>query len=109
MERWQGHAGIPKTFVTGRSGWCWTTDASPRRMAGDHLDRPESGRSPRDPAAVGRRTQIDKDERPGLTTEERERLMQLEREDPEVRRASQPQLKSAAPFFGAELDGRHPR
>jgi transposase len=55
-----------------------------------------------------RRTQINKGERPGLTTEERERLMQLERENRELRRANEI-LKSAAAFFGAELDGRHPR
>jgi transposase len=55
-----------------------------------------------------RRTQIDKGERPGLTTEERERLMQLERENRELRRANEI-LKSAAAFFGAELDGRPPR
>ena len=55
-----------------------------------------------------RRTQIDAGERPGLTTDERERLKQLERENRELRRANEI-LKSAAAFFGAELDGRHPK
>ena len=41
--------------------------------------------------------------RQGLTTEERERLRQLERENRELRRANEI-LKSAAAFFGAELD-----
>ena len=55
-----------------------------------------------------RRAQIDTGERPGLTTEERERLKQLERDNRELRRANEI-LKSAAAFFGAELDGRRTR
>jgi transposase len=54
-----------------------------------------------------RRTEIDEGSRPGLTTEERERLKALERENRELRRANEI-LKSAAAFFGAELD-RQPR
>src|ERR1039458_7389606 len=69
---------------------------------------PKVGGHPETPRLLVRRTQIDKGERPGLTTEERERLMQLERENRELRRANEI-LKSAAAFFGAELDGRHPR
>jgi len=41
--------------------------------------------------------------RPGLTTDERARLSQLEKENRELRRANEI-LKSAAHFFGAELD-----
>ncbi len=55
-----------------------------------------------------RRAQVDAGQRPGLTTEERERLRQLERENRELRRANEI-LKSASAFFAAELDGRHPR
>jgi len=55
-----------------------------------------------------RRAQVDAGERPGLTTEERERLRQLERENRELRRANEI-LKSASAFFAAELDGRRPR
>ena len=43
--------------------------------------------------------------RPGLTTNERARLKELERENRELRRANEI-LKSAATFFGAELDRR---
>jgi transposase-like protein len=46
--------------------------------------------------------------RPGLTTGERERLKTLEREVKELRRANEI-LKSAAAFFGAELDRRPAR
>ena len=45
--------------------------------------------------------------RPGLTTDERERLKVLERENFELRRANEI-LKSASAFFAAELD-RRPR
>ena len=50
-----------------------------------------------------RRTETDEGLRPGLTTEERERLKQLERENRELRRANEI-LKSASAFFAAELD-----
>ena len=50
-----------------------------------------------------RRAEIDGGLRPGLTTEERERLKELERENRELRRANEI-LKSASAFFAAELD-----
>jgi transposase len=43
-----------------------------------------------------------------LTSDERERLKTLERENRELRRANEI-LKSAAVFFGAELDRRPSR
>ena len=46
--------------------------------------------------------------RPGLTTDERARMKALEREVRELRRANEI-LKSAATFFGAELDRRDRR
>lgn len=55
-----------------------------------------------------RQAEIDRGQRDGLTTEERERMKQLEREVRELRRANEI-LKSAAVFFGAELDRRSPR
>ncbi len=55
-----------------------------------------------------RQAEIDQGERPGLTTEERARMKELEREVRELRRANEI-LKSAAVFFGAELDRRSPR
>ena len=50
----------------------------------------------------------DQGPRPGLTTSERERLEELERENRELRRANEI-LKAAAAFFGAELDRRGKR
>jgi transposase-like protein len=55
-----------------------------------------------------RRAEVDAGARPGLTTEERERLKILERENRELRRANEI-LKSASAFFAAELDRRPTR
>ena len=55
-----------------------------------------------------RTAEVDDGLRPGLTSEERERLKQLERENRELRRANEI-LKSASAFFAAELDRRPPR
>jgi transposase len=55
-----------------------------------------------------RRTEVDAGGRPGLTTDERKRLQELERENRELRRANEI-LKSAAAFFARELDPRPPR
>ncbi len=51
-----------------------------------------------------RRVEIDEGHRPGLTTDERDRLRALELENRELRRANEI-LKSASAFFAAELDG----
>lgn len=55
-----------------------------------------------------RREQVDAGQRQGLSTEDRERLKQLEKENRELRRANEI-LKSASAFFAAEFDGRHGR
>ena len=55
-----------------------------------------------------RRSETDDGLRPGLTSDERQRLKTLERENRELRRANEI-LKSAAAFFGAELDRRGSR
>jgi transposase-like protein len=55
-----------------------------------------------------RRAETDAGMRSGLTTSERARMKDLERENRELRRANEI-LKSAAAFFGAELDRRQKR
>ena len=53
-----------------------------------------------------RRAEVDSGERAGLTTDERERLKALEKENRELKRANEI-LKSASAFFAqAELDRR---
>ena len=49
------------------------------------------------------RAEIDAGKRPGLSTDERAKMKELEREVKELRRANEI-LKAAATFFGAELD-----
>ena len=55
-----------------------------------------------------RRAQVDAGVRAGLTTDERQRLRELERENRELRRANEI-LKAASAFFARELDPRLPR
>jgi transposase len=55
-----------------------------------------------------RRAEVDAGTRPGLTSEERERLRELERENRELRRANEI-LKAASAFFARELDPRLPK
>jgi transposase len=55
-----------------------------------------------------RQAEIDTGERPGLSSEERERLKELERENRELRRANEI-LKAASAFFARELDPRPPK
>ena len=52
-----------------------------------------------------RRAEVDGGRRAGVTTDERARLKELERENRELRRANEI-LKSASLFFATELDGR---
>ena len=55
-----------------------------------------------------RRAEVDEGRRPGLSTDERARLKDLERENKELRRANEI-LKAASAFFARELDPRLPR
>src|SRR6516162_4105904 len=55
-----------------------------------------------------RRAETDAGARPGLTTDERARIKELEREVFELRRANEI-LKAASAFFGAELDRQSQR
>ena len=55
-----------------------------------------------------RRAEVDGGQRPGVTTDERARIKQLERENRELRRANEI-LKAASAFFGAELDRQSPK
>jgi transposase len=52
-----------------------------------------------------RRAEVDGGVRAGVSSDERERLRELERENRELRRANEI-LKSASLFFATELDGR---
>jgi transposase len=53
-----------------------------------------------------RQAERDQGRRPGLTTDERQRLKELERENFELRRANEILKKASAYFAQAELDRR---
>lgn len=53
-----------------------------------------------------RQVERDQGHRPGLTTQERDRLKELERENRELRRANEILRKASAFFAQAELDRR---
>jgi transposase len=53
-----------------------------------------------------RQAECDRGERPGLTTDERAQLKQLQRENFELKRANEILKKAAAFFAQAELDRR---
>ena len=53
-----------------------------------------------------RQAERDEGRRPGLTTEEKQRLKELERENRELRRANEILRKASAYFAQAELDRR---
>jgi transposase len=55
-----------------------------------------------------RRSEIDTGARPGLSTDERQKMKELEREVKELRRANEI-LKAASLFFATELDGQTKR
>ena len=55
-----------------------------------------------------RQAEVDGGRRPGVTTEEHRRIVELERENRELRRANEI-LKAASAFFARELDPRLPR
>ncbi len=52
--------------------------------------------------------EIDDGQRPGVSTVEQQRIIELERENRELRRANEI-LKAASAFFARELDPRLPR
>jgi transposase len=54
-----------------------------------------------------RQAEVDGGHRPGVTSEERRRIAELERENRELRRANEI-LKAASAFFARELDPRLP-
>jgi transposase len=53
------------------------------------------------------RADVDAGRRPGVTTEDKQRIVELEKENRELRRANAI-LKSASAFFAAELDRPKP-
>ena len=66
------------------------------------------GMSPETLRTWVRKAQVDLGSRPGITSDERARLKQLERENKDLRRVNVI-LKDASIFFATELDGQTKR
>ena len=75
-------------------------------MGGDFVDCGQDRLYGGDAAAVGPAIERDQGKRAGLTTDERERLKALERENRELRQANEILRKASAYFAQAELDRR---
>ncbi len=75
-------------------------------MGGDRLDRGEDRLHGRDIAELGPPGGARLGARPGATTDERERIKALERENRELRQANEILRKASAYFAAAELDCR---
>ena len=54
------------------------------------------------------KAEVDSGQRPGITTDDKQRIAELERENRELRRANEI-LKAASAYFARELDPRYPR
>ena len=54
------------------------------------------------------KAEVDSGQRPGITTDDKRRISELEREVRELRRANEI-LKAASAYFARELDPRYPR
>jgi transposase len=55
-----------------------------------------------------RRAEVNRGNRPGVTSDQHDRMLELERENQELRRANEI-LKAASAFFARELDPRLPK
>ena len=96
--------------MSGRCGWCSSTRAGTRR-SGTAIESISKriGVNHETLRIWVRRAETDAGPRPGLTSDERARIKQLERENKELRRANEILKGAAATFFVAELDRQQPR
>jgi transposase len=76
-------------------------------MGGAHLDRREVRLQPGDARNWLRQAERDEGTGAGMTSDEQERLRELERENKELRRANEILRKASAYFAQAELDRRN--
>ena len=91
-----------------RFGWSWITKAStPRNGRQSSSIAEKIGCSGETLRHWVRQAERDQGVRPGPTTDERERIKALERENRELRQANEILRKASAYFALAELDRRH--
>ena len=109
MESWESQASFHQRFGSGRFGWSWSTQAEHEsQWAAIGSIAAKIGCTAETLRKWVRQAERDLGRRPGLTSDERERLKELERENRELRRANEILRKASAYFAQAELD-RRPR
>jgi transposase len=92
--------------VSVRCGWCSSISTSTsRQWAAIVSVAAKIGCTSETLRSWVRRAEVDEGRRAGVSSDERARLKELERENRELRRANEI-LKSASLFFATELDGR---
>jgi transposase len=93
--------------VSARCGWCWSTARSTHRNGRRFASiATKIGCTAQILLNWVRQAERDRGKRPAATTDERERLRALERENRERRRGNEILRKASAYFAQAELDRR---
>ena len=104
---WHDRASIPPRYESGRSGWCGSTRPEhPSQWAAIASIAAKLGCTTETLRRWVRQAERDAGQRAGLTTDERQRLKELERENRELKRANEILRKASAYFAQAELDRR---
>jgi len=93
-------------FASGRFEWCGITKATTPRKAAIASIASKIGCTAESLRRWLRQAERDAGMRPGATTDERERIKALERENRELRQANEILRKASAYFAQAELDRR---
>ncbi len=103
---WHDRGAIPTSSVSGRCAWC-ASGVRERGLSDGGLTvvAAQLGLHRETLRRWVLEQEADGDARPGPSRAERSRIAELERENKELRRANEI-LKTAAAFFGAELDRR---
>src|SRR5258706_4291634 len=97
-------AGFPRRCGSERCGWCSSTPRTTRRSGRPAITSiaEKIGCAAETLRSWVRRAERDDGRRPGLTTDERARVKQLERENVELRRANEILRLASADFAQAE-------
>ena len=104
---WDDQVGIPLRYESAPFGWCASTAPEhPSQWAAIASIASKLGCTTETLRRWVRQAERDAGQRGGLTTDERQRLKELERENRELKRANEILRKASAYFAQAELDRR---
>ena len=107
MGSWRDQAGFPRRCGSERCGWCSSTPRTTHpQWAAITSIAEKIGCAAETLRSWVRQAERDGGRRPGLTSDERARFKQFERENVELRRANEILRLASAYFAKAELDRR---